>query len=312
MAIIELQELTKRFGNLTAVDHINLEVPENEIFGFLGPNGAGKTTTINIINSLSAPTEGYCLVMGHDPVKEPAAVRRLIGLVSQETALYDQLTGEENLLFHADLYGVPRAEIKKRMDELLDLMLLSDRRHDRVGVYSGGMKRRLVLARALLSDPQLLILDEPTVGLDPQGMQAIWDRILMLKQQGRSILLATNLMFEADTLCDHLVVIDHGRIIAQGTPKELEAQLEGDVIELGLDSLTDETLSGLRELQAVGRAERSEAASTVRIVAESGERALVEAISFLDRRGIEVKTVEMRAPTLSDVFFKLTGRGLRD
>lgn len=312
MAIIELHQLTKRFGSLTAVDHIDLEVPENEIFGFLGPNGAGKTTTINMINTLSTPTEGYCLVMGHDPVREPAAVRQLIALVSQETALYDQLTAEENLRFQADLYGVPRNEVKQRMDELLELMLLSERRHDRVGVYSGGMKRRLVLARALLSDPQLLILDEPTVGLDPQGMQAIWDRILELKKQGRSILLATNLMFEADALCDHLVVIDDGRIIAQGRPQELKAQLEGAVIELSLDHMTNELLHELCELKAVSQVERGEGDFTVRILAESGEKALVESISFLDRQGIEVKKVEMRTPTLNDVFFKLTGRGLRE
>src|SRR5207244_5448498 len=212
-AAIELVEMTNRFKDFLAVEALSLEVRTGEIFGLVGPNGSGKTTTVNVISGLSRPTSGEVRVLGRDMLSEPRSVRRLLGSVPQETALYEELSAETNLRFHADLFDVPRSLLDERMDRLLDLVQLEDRRRDRVGNFSGGMKRRLALARALLHDPQMLYLDEPTLGVDVQARRAIWDYILSLRDEGKTVLITTNYLEEAQVLCERVAIIDQGKLI---------------------------------------------------------------------------------------------------
>ncbi len=219
---MELTDLTKRFGDLLALDRLTLAVETGEIFGLLGPNGSGKTTTVNLISGLSRPTAGTARVLGHDVVREPRFVRRQLGVIPQETALYEDLSAEANLRFHADLFDVPRRELGARLDRLLELVGLSDRRRDRVSTYSGGMKRRLALARALLHDPELLYLDEPTLGVDVQSRRAIWDYCLDLKKRAKTVLVTTNYLEEANALCDRIAILDRGRLVALDTPTALK------------------------------------------------------------------------------------------
>lgn len=222
---VHLDHLTCRFrrkGNddLVAVDDFDLTIPMGQVYGLLGPNGSGKTTTVNVISALVPPTEGTCRVMGVDVRKDPSTVRSRIGVVPQETALYNDLSALENLQFHARLYRAPRSERQHRIDEVLDLVGLSGRRRDRVGTFSGGMQRRLALARALLTRPDIIILDEPTLGVDVQSRNALWERIRAQADDGGTVLLTTNYMEEAQALADDLAIIDHGKLVATGAPDE--------------------------------------------------------------------------------------------
>jgi ABC-2 type transport system ATP-binding protein len=234
ISIIEVKKLTKVFDNrLTAVDHISFNVEEGEIFGFLGPNGAGKTTTLNMLATLLRPTSGNATVDGHDILKDPDAVRHSIGFVFQDPTLDTELTGRENLDFHGRIYGIKADVRKKRIKEMLDVVQLSDRADELVKTYSGGMKRRLEIARGLLHYPRVLFLDEPTLGLDPQTRRAIWDYIERLNQQENvTIILTTHYTEEADQLCDRIQIIDFGKIVALDTAENLKARLEGDVVTL--------------------------------------------------------------------------------
>src|SRR6266446_9630774 len=229
---IEMVDLCKDFGSFHAVDHLSLIVQQGEIFGLLGPNGSGKTTTINMISGLSVPTSGEVRVMGYDVRHQARQVRRLLGSIPQETALYEELTAWDNMDFHADLFGVPRQEKKERIIRLLELVQLLDRKASRVSTFSGGMKRRLAIARALLHDPSLIYLDEPTLGVDVQARRAIWDYCLSLRDQGKTVLITTNYLEEAQTLCERLAIIDHGKLITVDTPDHLKQAYGGTVIEL--------------------------------------------------------------------------------
>src|SRR5436190_13409901 len=229
---IEVQDLCKSFGNFRAVDHLSLSVMQGEIFGLLRPNGSGKTTTINMISDLSVPTSGEVRVMGNDVRHNARQVNQILGSVPQETALYEELTAWANMDFHADLFGIPRKQKKERITDLLQLVQLLDRKDSRVGTFSGGMKRRLALARALLHDPQLINLDEPTLGVDVQARRAIWDYILALRDQGKTALITTNYLEEAQALCERLAIIDHGKLIAVDTPEHLKQTYGGSIIQL--------------------------------------------------------------------------------
>src|SRR5256885_4041152 len=237
---IEVKDLCKSFKDFRAVDHLTLSVQQGEIFGLLGPNGSGKTTTINMICGLSVPTSGEVRVMGNNVRHNARQVHQILGSVPQETALYEELTAWANMDFHADLYGIPRKQKKERITKLLELVQLLDRKDSRVGTFSGGMKRRLALARALLHEPQLIYLDEPTLGVDVQSRRAIWDYILAQRDQGRTVLITTNYLEEAQAICERIAIIDHGKLVAVDTPEHLKQIYGGSVIEV-------ETLQPSRE-----------------------------------------------------------------
>ncbi|MBV9323431.1 MAG: ATP-binding cassette domain-containing protein [Chloroflexi bacterium] len=307
---IELHKLTKRFGTLTALDKLSMSVRRGEIFGLLGPNGSGKTTIINILSGLSRPTEGQAFVFGFDISRDPRAVRSLLGTVPQETALYEELTAEANMEFHAELYNVPARERAVRIDKLLDLVQLTERRNSRVSTFSGGMKRRLALARALLHDPELLYLDEPTLGVDVQSRRALWDYILGLKQQGKTVLLTTNYLEEANALGDRLAILDHGHLVAMDTPDTLKERYGDSVIDLELDRQPSATL--LQTLRALpGVTDLTENNGHVQVTA-TGYHALAGQVVTLATREAEVRSISQREPNLDEIFLHLTGAALRD
>ena len=251
--IIEVRNLVKKFGKIIAVDDISFEVKENEIFGFLGPNGAGKTTTINIICTLISKTAGEVSLCGYDVSRERNMVRNSIGLVFQDPSLDDRLTARENLYFHALLYNIPRYDIKKRSEEVLKIVNLSKRKNDLVQTFSGGMKRRLEIARGLLHEPKVLFLDEPTLGLDPQTRRKIWEKIKELNKGNSNItiLITTHYMEEADELADRICIMDHGKIIALDTSKNLKRQLSGDIIDIEFDIIKTHAQSGYDILKTI-------------------------------------------------------------
>ncbi|MFC2044334.1 ATP-binding cassette domain-containing protein [Chloroflexota bacterium] len=305
MNIIEVENLTKHFGQLTAVDTVSFEVPEGEIFGFLGPNGAGKTTTINILCTLLTPTSGRASVKGYDVVKQRNDVRRSIGLVFQEPTLDEYLTAEQNLRFHAYAYGVPKGLREERISELLELVELSDRRKNKVRTYSGGMKRRLEIARGLLHRPQVLFLDEPTLGLDPQTRRHIWDYIQALRQQNNlTIFLTTHYMDEAE-ICNRISIIDRGRIIALDTPDKLKDALGGDVITLTAENNEAASLELKQRYDLSPVIENGAITFTI----PQGEKFLPKLIGSFHSCLV---SISVHRPTLDDVFLKLTGHAIRD
>ncbi|HVW48342.1 MAG TPA: ATP-binding cassette domain-containing protein [Solirubrobacterales bacterium] len=301
---IEVHDLVKRFGDFAAVDDISFAVEGGEVFAFLGPNGAGKSTTISMLCTLLAPTSGRISVAGHDVVTEPKEVRRRIGLVFQESTLDDQLTAEENLRFHAVLYRVPSEEVEARIDRVLALVDLSDRRKDLVSEFSGGMARRLEIARALLHVPRVLFLDEPTVGLDPQTRALMWEDVLRLRDEaGITVFLTTHYMDEAE-YADRIAIIDHGRIVALDSPAALKAAIGADAVDLR----TADDEAAATALRAHGyRLEIGE--DGIEVFVANGEDevpALIEAV------GVPVSHVHVHRPTLDDVFLHYTGREIRE
>jgi len=305
---IELRALCKTFGTLRAVDHLSLEVAQGEIFGVLGPNGSGKTTTINLISGLSTPTSGEVQVMGYEMPRHARRIRQMLGTVPQETALYEELSAWDNLDFHADLFGMARQEKKTRMMQMLDLVQLQERKHSRVSTFSGGMKRRLALARALLHDPHLLYLDEPTLGVDVQSRRAIWDYILSLKEQGKTVLITTNYLEEAQALCERLAILDHGKLIAVDTPEHLKQTYGGSIVELETVQRIDvagdlRALPGVKEVKADG--------TRFMVTTQGSGEAVPHIINLVTKVG-ELRTIAMREPTLDEVFLQLTGTALRD
>lgn len=301
---VEARELTKRFGDLVAVDGIDLDVHQGEVFGFLGPNGAGKTTTISMLTTLLEPSSGTATVGGHDIITDDAAVRSSIGIVFQEQALDERLTARENLDFHAVLYHIPRSERPKRIDDALALVDLSDRADDLVERFSGGMRRRLEITRGLLHTPRILFLDEPTLGLDPQTRRSIWDHIRRLRDTtGVTIFLTTHYMEEAE-FCDRIAIMDHAKIVALDTPDGLKHRVGGDVVTMATDDI-----SGLMaHLDQRGLSpERHN--GVVRVEVADGTR-FVPSLAR-DYPGT-LESMELRRPTLDDVFLKLTGRSIRD
>jgi ABC-2 type transport system ATP-binding protein len=305
MPIIQVQNISKQFKSLTAVDDISFTVNEGEVFGFLGPNGAGKTTTINILCTLLSPTGGTATIAGNDCVTRPDQVRASIGLIFQDTTLDTGLTAYENLRFHAYLYNLDHKLTGKRIDEMLGVVELTGRKNDLIKNFSGGMKRRLEIARGLLHYPRVLFLDEPTLGLDPQTRNTIWEFINTLRKREKiTVFMTTHYMEEAEN-CDRIAIIDHGKIIAEGTPAKLKEMVHGDIVRL----MTEDNTRAVAEIQKTFGIRVNEENGGLFLEVERGEE-------FIPRllRGLSVKTrsVNLQKPTLNDVFLKLTGRTIRD
>jgi ABC-2 type transport system ATP-binding protein len=308
MPAIEMIDLTKTFGSFTAVDHLSLTVQQGEIFGLLGPNGSGKTTTINMVSGLSKPTSGTVKVMGYDIRHHVRRVHQLLGAVPQETALYEELTAWANMEFHADLFGIPRKEKRERITRMLELVQLLERKDSPVRTYSGGMKRRLALARALLHDPHLIYLDEPTLGVDVQSRRAIWDYILLQKEQGKTVLITTNYLEEAQALCDRLAIIDHGKLIDVDTPQHLQQEYGGSVIEVE----TAQPSAAVEKIRALpGVKEVSQEGAHLTITTQGVNNVVAEVINILSQEN-EIKAINIREPNLNEIFLRLTGTALRD
>jgi len=309
--IIKAEGLTKVFNkHLTAVDHVNFSVRHGEILGFLGPNGAGKTTTINMLITLLKPTEGTASVLGFDIVKQHDDVRNVIGVVPQEYTADEDLTGLENILLCADLYGIPRQIAKERAAELLKLVELTDFKDKKVQTFSGGMRRRLELACGLINRPKILFLDEPTLGLDVQTRTATWNYIRKLKKEfGMTLFMTTHYLEEADSLCDRVAIIDHGKIIVIGAPEELKHALGGDVITLSVKDDPDVT-ELIRSVENVKEVKKED--GSYRIKAEYGEVTAPFVIEALRRKGYVVTKLMLTEPTLNEVYLEYTGRSLRD
>jgi lipooligosaccharide transport system ATP-binding protein len=303
-ALIHARGLTKRFGGFTAVDSVDFDVAPGESFGFLGPNGAGKTSTMRMIGCVSPISAGTLRVMGMDPATDGPAIRGRLGVVSQQDTLDSELTVRENLAIYGRYFGLSRAEVGRRADELLEFAQLSERANDQVEPLSGGMKRRLTIARSLINEPTLLLLDEPTTGLDPQARHLLWDRLYRLKQRGVTLVLTTHYMDEAEQLCDRLVVMDKARIVAEGSPRELIARYSTrEVAELRFAPGVADGLDG----QLDGIAQRVEhLPDRVLLYADDGEAAA----SAVHQRGLKPEAVLVRRSSLEDVFLHLTGRSL--
>jgi ABC-2 type transport system ATP-binding protein len=306
---IETNQLTKSFNSLTAVDKLDITVESGEIFGLLGPNGAGKTTTISMLCTILKPTSGTAKVNGFDVVKEATQVRKSIGIVFQDPSVDDRLTGRENLYMHANLYGVPASEQKSRIEHVLKLVELQDRANDLLRTYSGGMRRRLELARGLIHYPKVLFLDEPTLGLDPQTRDHVWRYIRELKEtHDITVVLTTHYMDEADRLSDRIAIMDYGKIIALDTPTKLKETLEGDVLIVktnnpaALSALATEKM-GLQKTRLVN--------GTVEITVRNGESLLPRIVEAATQNKIHIESVSLREPNLEDVFLHYTGRMIR-
>ncbi|MEQ1737115.1 MAG: ATP-binding cassette domain-containing protein [Rhodoglobus sp.] len=302
--VITATNLTKKYKDFVAVDGISFEVAPGESFGLLGPNGAGKSTTMRMVGAVSTRTSGDLTILGLDPNQHGPAIRSQLGVVPQADNLDTELRVRDNLLVYGRYFGLPRAQIAKRADELLDFAQLTDRAKSKVDDLSGGMKRRLTIARALINDPRILLLDEPTTGLDPQARHILWDRLFRLKEQGTTLVLTTHYMDEAEQLCDRLLVVDKGRIMAEGSPAALiRAHSSREVLEVRFGSQRNTVIAS--ELEGIG--DRIEVLpDRILIYASSGEEALVE----VTRRGLEPVTSLVRRSSLEDVFLTLTGRSL--
>jgi len=310
MSIISVQNLKKYYKDVKAVDDVSFDVNEGEVFGFLGPNGAGKTTTIKMLVTLLRPTEGTAKVVENDIVKNPDKVRNNIGIVFQDPALDDRLTGRENLDFHARMYGMKKEKREERIKEVLKLVELEDKAKVLVKTYSGGMKRRLEIARGLMHHPKILFLDEPTLGLDPQTRRSIWDYIKDLNEKEKiTIFLTTHYMEEADFLCNRVAIIDHGKVLVIDEPSKLKSLLGNDIItiscsnsELCFDSLKKE--KWVESIKTVN--------SNIIIGTKEVEKKLPVIVKMAENHNVEIKTIDIRKPTLEDVFLHYTGRKIRE
>ncbi|HLO29363.1 MAG TPA: ATP-binding cassette domain-containing protein [Anaerolineales bacterium] len=312
-SILEVQNLTKKYGDFTAVKGISFDIKEGEIFSLLGPNGAGKTTTISMLSTLYAPTSGEALIGGHSITKDPMAVKRVIGIVPQEIALYEDLTARENLIFWGQMYGLSGKPLQGRIDEVLEQIGLTDKAKNRVRTYSGGMKRRVNIGVGLLHKPRLLFMDEPTVGIDPQSRRAILDTVKDLNQQGMTVLYTTHYMEEAQELSDRVGIIDHGELIALGTQKELTqqvGQMETLILHIGENDdpkVLANSLKGLKDILEANATDHE-----ISIITPEAEDILAPVVSKANERGIKIRSIDIREPNLEAVFLHLTGRALRD
>lgn len=308
--MIQIEKLTKRFGDFTAVDEISFEVNEGEIFGFLGPNGAGKTTTISMLVTLLEPTSGEAFVNGFSIIKGKADVRRSIGIVFQDQSLDDELTGYENMDFHGRVYGVSKEDRGKRIAHLLSLVGLFERKDDLVRTYSGGMRRRLEIARALLHNPKVLFLDEPTVGLDPQTRNNLWQYIKDLNRNNKmTVILTTHYMEEADALCNRVAIIDHGKIIALDKPEILKKVVSGGVISLKTSN-NELAVKSLSKLNWVNKVIKHD--GNVDVTLEHPEKHLSLLFKVLDKNKIKIDNLSLHTATLEDVFLHFTGKTIRE
>ncbi len=303
--IIQVENLVKKYGPLVAVDDVSFNVEQGEIFGFLGPNGAGKTTTINILCTLARPTSGKATLNGFDVVSHPNQVRQSIGLVFQDSSLDDRLSALHNLRFHAMVYNVPASVREERIEQVLKMVDLWDRRKKNVRTYSGGMKRRLELARGLLHYPKVLFLDEPTLGLDPQTRNHIWEYVLALrKREGTTVFLTTHYMDEAEK-ASRIAIIDHGKLVAMDTPLKLKRMVGQDIVSVK----TDDDTKAAEEITSRYQTEVRKDGDQLTFTVDNGEEFLPV---FIKESGIKIISISLRRPTLEDVFLKLTGREIRE
>jgi len=301
--IVVAKDLVKRFTDLVAVDGVSFAIKEGEVFGFLGPNGAGKTTTMRMIQCVSPLTSGILTVDDLDVVKDERRIKSILGVAPQEDNLDPDLTVMENLLVYSRYYDIPKAEAATRAERLLGFFQLEAKAATSIEKLSGGMKRRLLLARALLNEPRILILDEPTVGLDPQARHLIWDQLRQLRSRGSTIILTTHYMDEAERLCDRIVIMDNGRILAEGAPKDLVKSHMGDnVVECKLAPGVKECLAGTEGIKAI------DVFGDTALVSTDSPQQVIEALL----KGCGVESATVRRSTLEDVFLKLTGRTLRE
>lgn len=317
--MVEVTNLTHIYkGGTKALDALSFSVEKGEIIGLLGPNGAGKSTTVKLITGILKPVSGSVKVSGYEVSENLSDIRRLIGFMPQETALYQDLTAKEALEYHADLYGVPESEVKDRVEKMLQLAGLTHRKDDLVKTYSGGMKRRLALVRSIMHDSELIILDEMSLGVDVQSRNLIWNQVRGLRDEGRTILFCTNYMDEAEALADRVLVIDNGRLMAEGTPSELKRKYIGDfLIEILVEGLgTDQGEEWLQDIVKLTVEKVSQPLNggprTAWIRSSAGHSDLPLVISRLSERGLTVKQASMREPSLGDVFLAITGSQLRD
>jgi ABC-2 type transport system ATP-binding protein len=303
--IIKVKSLGKKFGDLEAVKNINFEVKEGEIFGFLGPNGAGKTTTINMLCTMLKPNHGTASINGYSILTSSNEVRKSIGIIFQENTLDEKLTANENLSLHCRFYKVPKKERENRIKEVLDIVELGDKRYKIVETFSGGMKRRLEIARGLLHYPKVLFLDEPTIGLDPQTRAHVWEYILKLKEKaGITMFLTTHYIDEAE-ICNRVAIIDYGQLIALDSPDELKSKIGGDIVEI----ITSDNEAAKKEIETKYNKEVTENHKVISFKVDKGNRFL---ISFIKEFQTPIKSINLRRPTLNDAFLKLTGRQIRE
>jgi ABC-2 type transport system ATP-binding protein len=307
---IKIVDLRREFGELTAVDDVNINIEVGELFGLLGPNGAGKTTIIRILSTLLNPTSGYAEVWGHDVSKEHDAVRRAIGVVFQDPSVDNKLTGRENLNFHARMYGMEKGLRRERIDEVLSLVELEDKANVLLEDYSGGMQRRLEIARGLMHRPNVLFLDEPTLGLDAQTRRYIWDYVRRLKEEGVTIVLTTHYMEEADYLCNRVAFIDHGRIVAMDEPKNLKRLIQTDLISLRISDHQDDLFDTLKKFEWINDIEEHDGFLDLRV--EDAHEHIAEIVITAKDEGVTITSISMQEPTLEDVFLRFTGRKIRE
>ena len=313
-AAIITKDLCKRFGSFTAVKGVNFEVSRGEVFGLLGPNGAGKTTLVRMLTTLLPPSSGEAWVAGEDVARHPTQVRQRIGVIPQAMTSDLDLTGWENIDIYGEFYGMPRKLRRRRAERLLDLVGIRDRAQDLVATYSGGMRRRLEIARGLIHSPEVLFLDEPTIGLDPQSRLAVHDLLVKLRTESElTISLTTHYMDEAESLCDRIAIVDHGVIVALDTPQGLKASVQGsDRIELEVKGPIDEIVTMLQARIGIHDVKREGGDGKLTIRADDGAHALPAMISQIDAMSGEVTSINLKRVSLEDVFIELTGRSLRD
>ncbi|BDC18289.1 ATP-binding cassette domain-containing protein [Acidianus sp. HS-5] len=310
MSEIKAINLTKKYGNFIAVDHINFDVEKGEIFGFLGPNGAGKSTTIKMLTTVLKPTEGTAIVNGYDIVKQPSLVRQSIGVVPQEYTADEDLTGWENMMFMAGVYGIPTDTAKERAEELLKMVELTQAAKRKVSSYSGGMRRRLEIAMSLISRPAVLFLDEPTLGLDAQTRSAIWSYIMRLKKEyDMTIFVTTHYLEEADMYCDRIAIIDKGKIIKIGSPKELKESIGGDMVTIEVNDI-EKAIKMLSSIDGILDIKSRD--SEIRIKVKNGEEVAPKIMENLVKNNIKVIRLSISQPTMDEVYMEYTGKSLRD
>ena len=308
---VETEDLTKEFNGLTALNKVSLEVKKGELFGLLGPNGAGKTTFLNILSTMIKPSSGRATVNSFDVERNPDLVRESIGMVFQDTSLDERLTGRENLDLHGRLYGLGRQIRRERIQEVLHLVELEERADALVKTYSGGMMRRLEIARGLMHAPKVLFLDEPTLGLDPQTRRKIWDYIRRLnREQEVSMILTTHYMDEADALCDRVAIIDKGKVVALDTPENLKNQIGGDIITLHMDNKIEVAAKLFEDEEYIEKVGILN--GTLNLTVDNGEHAIPKILEKASHHNIEIESVSLRKPTLEDVFLHHTGRAIRE
>jgi ABC-2 type transport system ATP-binding protein len=308
--IVEVKDLVKKYGGQVAVNGISFAIREGDIFGLLGPNGAGKTTTLSMLATLLMPTSGAITLAGCDAVREAEKVKALVGIVPQELALYPTLSAHDNLIFFGEMYGLRGRALKLRVQEVLEIVGLRDRADDAIETYSGGMKRRINLAAGLLHRPKLLFLDEPTVGVDPQSRNYIFENVERLNREGMTILYTTHYMEEAERLCQRVGIMDHGRIITLDTPKNLVAMLGGGVIHIGTRGNLDGLVSQLNRLPAIKSVQFVDHKLSVQTT--NATEALVGIVNAFNGAGVPMSSLEILEPNLESVFLHLTGKHLRD